>query len=346
MACVMTCSNIIILFCEKYNGRSCYLVLFYGAPKAQFRLTVLQELEAWLRDLHHPFLILGDFIQVEYVYEKLSRNQSLIGGTYEFNSWRIDNELVDIPFKGPRFTWCNNRKGDKRVYERLDRALGSKDWFFMFPNTGVKHFPIQISDHAPIELDFQLTTNNNNKKPYKIDSWVLEYVECLQLISNSWCFRVTGSPAFQVIRKLARVRQEIRRWAIDKKQEWQKRWEDFDVKLEAAMDLAIREGKDENYTSINDDLRNFAEAAAVFWKQRAKIRWNIDGDTCTKYFFNWIKGRASRNFIYGIKGENDSWIFDNKEMGTMFYKTFMIYITQIVLGIKIVLVGGIRFLRK
>ncbi|XP_074298401.1 uncharacterized protein LOC141629273 [Silene latifolia] len=104
--------------------------------------------------------------------------------------------------------------------------------------------------------------------------------------------------------------------------ELRKRWEDFVVKLEEAIDLAISEGKDDQYTSINDDLRKFAEAVVVFWRQRAEIRWNIDGDICTKYFFNWVKGRAGRNFIYGTKVENDAWNFDNKEMGTMFYKTF------------------------
>ncbi|XP_074291821.1 uncharacterized protein LOC141618626 [Silene latifolia] len=119
--------------------------------------------------LNHPFLIVGDFNQVEFESDKLSANKRVISGAYDFNLWRVSIELVDIPFKGLRFTWCNNRKGDKRVYERIDRALGSKDWFSLFPNTGIKYYPIQNSDHAPIELDLNLV-QNVSKKPYKMDA--------------------------------------------------------------------------------------------------------------------------------------------------------------------------------
>ncbi|XP_074301407.1 uncharacterized protein LOC141632794 [Silene latifolia] len=175
---VMSCNNFIILLVEKCNGLLWYLVLFYGAPSPSMRNSILEDLESCIDSFQYPFLIMGDFNQVEYASDKLSRNTGTISGTLDFNNWRISNELVDNPFKGPRFTWCNNRKVDKRVYERIDRALGSKDWFTIFPNTGIKQDPIQISDHAPIELYLNLTWNVS-KKSYKIDAWVFSHEECL-----------------------------------------------------------------------------------------------------------------------------------------------------------------------
>ncbi|XP_074265776.1 uncharacterized protein LOC141588221 [Silene latifolia] len=183
MCHVFSCSNFIILLVEKYNGLLWYLVLFYGAPCHLQRKSVLEDLEVHLESFNHPYLIVGDFNQVEYGSDKLSLNKRTISGAYDFNEWRISNELVDIPFKGPRFTWCNNRKGAKWVYERIDRALGSKDWFALFPNTGIKHYPIQISDHAPIEIDLNLT-RNTCRKPYKLDAWVLIHEDCLTLIKD------------------------------------------------------------------------------------------------------------------------------------------------------------------
>ncbi|XP_074287676.1 uncharacterized protein LOC141612826 [Silene latifolia] len=217
---ILTCNNFIVLLVEKCNGRLWYLVLFYGAPSFHLRSSVLDDLEDCLATLVHPFLVFGDFNHVEYGSDKLSLNTRPISGAVEFNQWKINNQLVDIPFKGPRYTWCNNRKGQKRVYERLDKALGSKDWFMLFPETGIKHFPIQISDHAPIELDLHLTRNKSNK-PYKVDAWVLEYDECISIIKEVWKRRFRGTPAFQVARKLSMVRQEVRHWALDKRQEWQ-----------------------------------------------------------------------------------------------------------------------------
>ncbi|XP_074282897.1 uncharacterized protein LOC141607446 [Silene latifolia] len=284
MSLVMSCSNFVILLVKKYNGILWYLVLFYGEPNASLRRPVLLELVERITNSEYPFIIIGDFNQVDYACDKLSANKNSIPEAYEFNSWRLRNELLDIPFKGPRFTWCNNRKGEKRVYERIDKALGSKDWFFYFPSTVIKHYRIQISDHAPIELDLNLT-KNITKKLYKVDAWALEHLECIQVIREAWLPKDVGSPAFSVMKKLSMVRQRIKKWSLDKRQERAGKWEEFDKRLEEGMKMATTTRND-LYTRVNEEVREFATAAAIYWKQRAEIKWMIEGDTCTKFFFN------------------------------------------------------------
>ncbi|XP_074298573.1 uncharacterized protein LOC141629480 [Silene latifolia] len=321
MSLVMKCKNFMILFVEKYNGKLWYLVLFYGEQNAHLRDPVLSELEEWLERLDYPFLIVGDFNQVENSSDKLSSSQNPIQGMHFFNNWKISNDLMDIPFKGPKFTWCNNRKGNKRVYERIDKALASKDWFTFYPNTGIKHYPIQISDHAPIELNLDLT-RNLNMKPYKLEAWALEYKECVEVIENAWKISVRGSPAFTFLGKLKHTRQMVKKWSLDKRKGWNEKWEDFDKRLELGMEKAITEGNDEEYTIVNEEVREFAKAAALYWKQRAKVRWLTDGDGCTKFFFNWVTGRAGRNYILGIKGENRDWIYDLLRVKEFFQRSF------------------------
>ncbi|XP_074288207.1 uncharacterized protein LOC141613375 [Silene latifolia] len=147
------------------------------------RASVLLEMEKWFDTCNIPFLIVGDINQVDFSCDKLSSSEKPIEGAEEFNQWKIRNELVDIPYKGPRFTWCNNRKREKRVYERLDKAMGSKEWLSLFPDTGIKHYPIQISDHAPIEVDLNLI-RSDGKRPFKIDAWALDFEECLEKVRN------------------------------------------------------------------------------------------------------------------------------------------------------------------
>ncbi|XP_074297661.1 uncharacterized protein LOC141628413 [Silene latifolia] len=48
----------------------------------------------------------------------------------------------------------------------------------------------------------------------------------------------------------------------------------------------------------------------------------VEGDTCTKYFFNWVKGRAGRNFIFGVKDREGQWIYDTETVGNMFHDSF------------------------
>ncbi|XP_074314504.1 uncharacterized protein LOC141649721 [Silene latifolia] len=66
----------------------------------------------------------------------------------------------------------------------------------------------------------------------------------------------------------------------------------------------------------------YAKLSAKYWKQRAKIKWNIEGDTCSKYFFNWVKGRADRNYIAGIKMDNGEWKFDTEDIKGLFVQFY------------------------
>ncbi|XP_074300778.1 uncharacterized protein LOC141632098 [Silene latifolia] len=281
MSLIEACNNFLVLLVEKMNGRLWYLVLFYGAPNFELRESVFENLETYLQKLSHPYLIVGDFNQVDYRSDKLSARNSHIRGACSFNKWKLRNEFIDIPFKGPRFTWCKNRKGDSRVYERLDKALGSKEWFTLFPET-----------------------------------------ECIQVIKDVWTVSDNGSPAFRVTRKLARVKQRCRKWALDKRNDWSDKWDDFDKRLERGIEIATAGGGEEEYELVNEEVREFTRVMAIYWKQRAKLKWLVDGDTCTKYFFNWVKGRAGRNYILGIKRNDGNWTYDHEEISDCFQKSF------------------------
>ncbi|XP_074271618.1 uncharacterized protein LOC141595551 [Silene latifolia] len=89
------------------------------------------------------------------------------------------------------------------------------------------------------------------------------------------------------------------------------------------MERAISTGNDEKYSKYNEEVKEFSRAAAIFWKQRAKLKWMVEGDTCTKFFFNWVKGRAGRNFIMGLKEEDGTWVFDSEKIKQSFHSNFV-----------------------
>ncbi|XP_074304761.1 uncharacterized protein LOC141639572 [Silene latifolia] len=163
----------------------------------------------------------------------------------------------------------------------------------------------------------------SGNRPYKLDAWVLDHEECVEKIRVDWKRSDKGSPAYQVSRKLSRIRMSVKRWTLDKRAEWRLKWDDFDQRLEHGMAQAIAGNGDEEYTKANEEVTDFARAAAVFWKQRAKIKWMIDGDTCTKYFFNWVKGRAGRNYIHGLKDSDGIWLYEEERVREEFQKAFM-----------------------
>ncbi|KAK9757312.1 hypothetical protein RND81_01G155500 [Saponaria officinalis] len=126
--------------------------------------------------------------------------------------------LYDVPAKGPKFTWCNKRDGIDRLFEHLDKAYASDDWFAKFPDVGVTHYPIQFSDHAPIEVNVFLN-DFKWRRPHKIEAWNLEMNECLDIIKKGWSAKIKGSVDERYLRKISWTRKRLKGWSLEKRQE-------------------------------------------------------------------------------------------------------------------------------
>ncbi|XP_074277892.1 uncharacterized protein LOC141601503 [Silene latifolia] len=158
------------------------------------------------------FVVIGDFNQVELHFDKLG-GSTTIRGQDDFLAWKLNNNLIDVPFFGPRFTWSNCQRISDCIMERLDRAYATQYWFQLFPSASVLHLPILISDHPPIILSF-FPSAKPSKRPYRVDNWCLTIPEVMDLVILAWNTPVTGSSIYVLSRKLAAVRYAILTWVI------------------------------------------------------------------------------------------------------------------------------------
>lgn len=62
------------------------------------------------------------------------------------------NGLVETEFIGEIYTWCNNRQGQKRIWERLDRVLTNVGFQSIVPEFSVHHLTRISSDHSLLLL--------------------------------------------------------------------------------------------------------------------------------------------------------------------------------------------------
>lgn len=72
------------------------------------------------------------------------------------------HNLLDIGFKGPKFTWKHGHTFNPDKVERLDRTVANFHWSAMFPKAILWHLPFLKSDHHPILLNtnpFNATTS-------------------------------------------------------------------------------------------------------------------------------------------------------------------------------------------
>lgn len=93
--------------------------------------------------------------------------------------------LGDLRFKGQMHTWSNNRVGEARVMERLDRVLNNGAWQVRFHKAQCIHDLAIGSDHTPIHLSLDHTENRSDKS-FKFEEMWYEYPEYQSVIRDSW----------------------------------------------------------------------------------------------------------------------------------------------------------------
>ncbi|PKU70040.1 hypothetical protein MA16_Dca014486 [Dendrobium catenatum] len=78
--------------------------------------------------------------------------------------FKTNNDYHDIGFNGPKYTWCNNKEGLARIWERLDRIWLNSKSLIEFSNAVIKHLPRISSDHYPILLQIDNKKQQNNRE--------------------------------------------------------------------------------------------------------------------------------------------------------------------------------------
>ncbi|KAF7838884.1 reverse transcriptase [Senna tora] len=162
-----------------------FLTCVYGPPVEGERRITWDRLRGFGCNISSPWLYLGDFNDDLYHSEK-------------------DCGLFDLEYKGPFFTWSNERPGDAHVKERLDRALGNVGLLCSFPKAQVfVNDPIG-SDHSPLIVDLNFS-DSKSERVFKFEMFWLDHPGYKEVMRQGW-FK-SMDPWEDVIKELLRRRR-------------------------------------------------------------------------------------------------------------------------------------------
>lgn len=147
------------------------------------------------------WLLGGDCNDMLSLADKHGGRRRTEGSFSQFRNFVHDMQMVEIMFKGRRWTWANNRQGEGFIEERIDWFFGSAGWILEAENAVVHHLLSYTSDHSMLMLDTH-PHQTKLKSRFIYDSRWSKLNGCTEVIQDNWNKQVTGSRMFKFQSKL------------------------------------------------------------------------------------------------------------------------------------------------
>ena len=129
--------------CQHFTG-------FYGNPDTTKRPESWAKLKHLQGTSSLPWLAIGDFNEIIGLTEKEGGRTRPRRQMENFINAINHCGFRDIGFIGLKYTWLYQKLDGTQIWERLDRALATKEWMDLFPMAKLYHLSSLASDHSPL----------------------------------------------------------------------------------------------------------------------------------------------------------------------------------------------------
>ncbi|XP_062007812.1 uncharacterized protein LOC133724910 [Rosa rugosa] len=133
----------------------------------------------------NPWMVIGDLNEMLFLHEREGITPGNLNRRRYLEQFVASNCLMDVGFKGQKYTWARKEDGITVLQERIDRCLVCDEWLLSWPNSGVTHLTRIGSDHNPI-----LFTSNpilsKRRGQFKFEAQWAEEEETYSVIHDSW----------------------------------------------------------------------------------------------------------------------------------------------------------------
>ncbi|GAU41845.1 hypothetical protein TSUD_177560 [Trifolium subterraneum] len=257
-----------------------------------------------------PWCFIGDFNVILGAHEHRGRFPPARLPMDDFQSWTDAFQLFHLPTRGAVFTWNNGRGGSRHTEKRLDRAVCNQLWLDTCCVSSVSTLTNHKSDHFPLFLDFQLSNTTFASHFKFMRMWSL-HPDCRNIILACWNNVIVGCPMYILSQKLKTLKEKLNAWnkenfgnvhdyVFNAKQNLHQIQDK--IQLHGHTDDLLSEEKIASL--IYEEALNREE---VFWQEKAKLNWHLEGDRNTKFFHRLAKIKTSTKVITSLQhGDQDS----------------------------------------
>ncbi|OMO86542.1 reverse transcriptase [Corchorus capsularis] len=184
---IISSAQILHVLVKPKDSEEFLLTVVYASPRVELRRSLWSHIENLARTINALWVVLGDFNDVSNAWEKMGGAVPSLARCNLFNGMITNCGLMDLGFSGPAFTWCNKRKGLRKVQEHLDRVLADPNWQLLFLDAAVVHLPRVYSDHSPILLKMEPGVGSDKtKRPFRFQAMWMADNGFQKMMGNLW----------------------------------------------------------------------------------------------------------------------------------------------------------------
>ncbi|KAI0496405.1 hypothetical protein KFK09_022721 [Dendrobium nobile] len=205
---------------------------------------------------------------------------------------------------GSKFTWCNNKNGNARILEKLDRCLINSSVLNSLQLAIVKHLPRIASDHCPLLLEIYKPKEKFNREIRYEETWA-SYYGAAALVKKIWSRKGLADPQAALNLKLKRTLRGLFYWSKAKFLELNSLKDRLKIEIQE-----IQQKEDDGWISFErlqllrskiNELNVTLARINIWWRQRAKVRWMDEGDCNLSFLHTFANARRNFNWISHIK---------------------------------------------
>lgn len=280
----------------------------YASTNIHYRNMMWDNLENISNTYKGPCLVGGDFNDILTASKKFG-GKPIKDSRAKYIWSKINNcNLVDLGFKGSKYTWTNNRHNNKSlILERLDKVFGNEEWIELFPKRFIIHLQRTHSDHNPILVKLIPRNRTPHKAPFRLETFWCKHPKFQSVVINSW----NNSDYFKASSNFI---DNVKPWKdntfgniMGRKRKLLARLQGIQSSNSYATSSFLKNLELDLQHEFNDILKIEED----YWKLRSRIMWLNDGDTNTKFFHISATNRKRRNKITFFKDNAGNWINDH-----------------------------------
>ncbi|KAL0004665.1 hypothetical protein SO802_012226 [Lithocarpus litseifolius] len=298
----------------------------YGAPETHLRPETWELLRGLHRQVSMPWLCGGDFNEILKSHEKRGGRLRPYGQIEKFREVLDECNLLDLGFSGNKFTWSRSFPNGGMVWERLDRAVSSADWYDLFPATCVQTLACVSSDHNPICIHLG-GIEVKSARPWRFEQMWLEDLGCRDTVVRTWGRDVLGSPIELVVSKLEACQKSLAIWSRNSFCHVRREITEKKKMLRAAERDAAMGRRVDHFLKLKTDIVDLLRLEEKMWHQRSKEHWMISGDRNSKYFHTKASQRFRRNRIVELRNPEGVLVSGDGDISAMvrdYYKNLFL----------------------